>query len=481
MERYKMWIGGNWVDANSGRTFAILNPSTEEELGQVPLGAKDDADRAVEAAVEAFPVWSKMLQSDRSKIIQRIAAGIREHADELVSLEVREHGTPAQFARMFVAGAAESAEYAASISRALMGQVLPTALPNTVSYLQRVPIGVCALITPWNVPLGMMVSMLAPALAVGNTCVLKPASVNSLLGIKFAEILAKAGMPAGVANLVTGPGSSLGETLASHPGVDLVRLTGGTDTGKAAMAAASPTVKKVIMELGGNNPVIVCEDADVQTAASLQAQRHFLNSAQNCSTPGRYYVHEKVYDQFVATYVNEVKKIVVGDPWDEKTTMGPMANRQQRDRVEYYIKSAVEEGARIALGGHRPTTPPLDKGYYLMPTVVVDVTHDMTIAREEIFGPAAPILKFSSEEEVVKLANDSTYGLCAVVWTKNIGKALKFVNELCVDSVFVNTPRMMAPEFPWGGNVKESGVGKDGSMCGMEELTELKLVCIAHA
>ncbi len=480
MERKKMWINGRWVDAESGKTFAVLNPATEEEIGQVPLGAKADVDQAVGAAVKAFPVWSKMLQSERAKIVSRIASALRENADELVSLEIREHGTPIQLARGFVAMGADLTEYTASISRSLMGQVLPPALPNTLSYLQRVPVGVCAIITPWNVPLMMMIAMVTPALAAGNTCVLKPASINSLLGVKFAEILDSVGLPPGAANLVTGPGGTVGEALASHPGVDLVRFTGSSETGKAIMSAASRTVKKCVMELGGNNPVIVCEDADVDKAASLQAQRHFGNSAQNCSTPGRYYVHERVYDQFVDRFVGEVKKIVVGDPWDEKTTMGPMANLQQRDKVEYYVRSASEEGARIAIGGHRPTTPPLNKGYYLMPTVVVDVTHNMTMAREEIFGPAACILRFSSEEEVIALANDTPYGLCAGVWTADAAKSMRFVNELRADSVFVNMPRMMASEFPWGGNVKESGIGKDGSTCGLEEFTDLKLVCLAH-
>ena len=212
----------------------------------------------------------------------------------------------------------------------------------------------------------------------------------------------------------------------------------------------------------------------------LQAGRHFGNCAQNCSTPGRYYVHEKIYDRFVDIFVNETKKYVVGMPWDEKTTMGPMANLQQLEKVVHYIQTAREQGARIVIGGERPTTPPLDKGYFLMPTVVADVTHDMTIAREEIFGPAACILKFSSEEEAIKLSNDSEYGLCAGVWTKDGGKAIRIANELRVDSVFINMPRMMAPEFPWGGNVRESGVGKSDSVCGLEEFTDLKFICTAY-
>jgi acyl-CoA reductase-like NAD-dependent aldehyde dehydrogenase len=477
MTNKKMWIGGEWVNAESGETFVVLNPSTEEELDRVPLGGEADVDKAVKAAANAFPAWSRILPSERAETANRIADAIRKNAGELISLEISEHGTPLQLARGFVAGGANCVEYTASISRALMGQVIP-AIPNTLSYLQRVPIGVCALIIPWNAPLIMMLDMLTPALVAGNTCVLKPASVNSLLAVKLAEILDEVGLPAGTVNLVTGPGSSTGKALASHPGVDLVRFTGSSETGKAIMSYSSSTVKKLILELGGNNPVIVLEDADVDKAAKSHAVRHFGNSAQNCSTPGRYYVHEKVYDEFVDKFGSEVKKIVVGDPRDEKTMMGPLANKQQRDKVEYYIRSALKEGACVTVGGQRPATPPLDKGYFLMPTVVVDVTHNMTIAKEEIFGPAACILRFSSEDDVIAMANDTPYGLCAVVWTKNIAKGMRFVNELRADSVYLNMPRTMADELPWGGNVKESGVGKSGSVCGLEEFTDLKLVCL---
>jgi acyl-CoA reductase-like NAD-dependent aldehyde dehydrogenase len=480
MQNSKVWIAGKWVDAESGKTFAVYSPSTGEELGRVPLCGDADVDKAVKAAVDAFPAWARTLQSERSKIVARLAGAIREHAEEFVMLEVNEHGTPVQVARNMVAHGADHGDYTIAISRALMGQVIP-AIPDTLSYLQRVPIGVCSVITPWNVPFLMMVSTIAPTIAVGNTCILKPASINSLIAVKFAEIVEKIGLPPGVVNLVTGPGGSVGKALASHPGVDLVRFTGSSDTGKEIMSYASSTVKKVVLELGGNNPVIVFDDADVDKAAKSHAPRHFGNTAQNCSTPGRYYVHEKVYDEFVEKFVGEVKKIVVGDPRDEKTTMGPMTNKQQMERVEYLIKTAREEGAHIVVGGGRATTPPLDKGNFLMPTVAVDVTHDMTIAREEIFGPAACILKFSDKDDIIALANDTTFGLCAVVWTKDMAKGLRCINELRVDSVYLNMPRTMAAELPWGGNIKESGVGKSDSMCGMEELTELKQVCISYS
>ena len=475
-QRHKLFIGGAWVEAESGKTFPVHNPATEEEIGQAALGGPADVDKAVRAAMDTFPAWARMPQSERAKIVYRIGAAIREAGDDLVDLEVGEHGTPIAMARGFVAAAAESAEYQASISRALMGQVL-NAFPDATVYLQRVPIGVCAVITPWNVPLMMMAAMVTPALVTGNTVVLKPASVNSLLAVKFTEVLEGVGLPAGVMNLVTGPGGSVGEALAAHPGVDMIRFTGSSETGKEIMRVASQTAKKSVMELGGNNPVIVCADADVAKAATWQAQRHFGNSSQNCSTPGRYYVHESVYDQFVETFAGQAEQIVVGDPADENTTMGPMANKQQMQRVEQLIESARSEGARIALGGERVG----DKGYFLQPTVVVDVTHDMTIAREEIFGPAAAILRFSFEDEVIALANDSDYGLVAGVWTKDVAKALRFTEELRVDSVYINMPRVQVTELPWGGNVKQSGVGKDGAMCGLEEFTDLKMVVINRA
>ncbi len=475
MDARKLFIGGKWVDAESGKTFPVLNPATEEQIGAAALADATDVDKAARAAAEAFPAWAAMTISQRAKLLYPLGAGIREAADELIDLEVREHGTPLNLARGFIHGAVDSAEFTVSLGRALMGQVL-NAFPDATVYLKRVPIGVCAVITPWNVPLLMMGAMVVPALIAGNTVVLKPASVNSLLGVKFTEVMEKLGLPPGVMNLVTGPGGSVGEAMSSHPLVDMIRFTGASDTGKEIMRVASATAKKSVMELGGNNPVIVCADADVVKAATWQSQRHFGNCSQNCSTPGRYYVHESVYDQFVETFVNEAKKIVVGDPQDEKTTYGPMANKQQFERVLSYIQSAIDEGARIALGGKRIG----DKGYFIEPTVVADVTHDMTIAREEIFGPAAPILKFSSEEEVIKLANDSEYGLVAGVWTKDVAKALRFTDQLRTDSVYINMPRIQVPELPWGGNVKQSGVGKDGSMAGLEEFTDLKMVVIQH-
>ena len=324
MENYKMWIEGKWVDADSGKTFSTYNPATGEEISRVPLAGKSDVDKAVAAARRAFPVWSRKTQADRSAIVARIAEALRESGEELVRLEVLEHGAPLDFALSMIKFAADNVELAASESRTVMGEVLPAipsmdqapgAAPNTVAYLKREPVGVCALITPWNVPSLLMASKLGPCLANGNTCVIKPPSINSAIGLKFAEIVAKVSdLPPGVVNVITGPGGTIGEELTSHPGINLVSFTGSCEVGKAIIAASSGTVKRLGMELGGKNPAIILEDADVGPVADELARITFMNVGQNCAQPSRFYVHEKIHDEFVGKFVAAARKIKVGDP-----------------------------------------------------------------------------------------------------------------------------------------------------------------------
>ncbi|MCM2251825.1 MAG: aldehyde dehydrogenase family protein, partial [Ramlibacter sp.] len=271
--------------------------------------------------------------------------------------------------------------------------------------------------------------------------------------------------------------SSVGTCLASHPDVDLIGFTGSTETGRAIMAAASPTIKKLVMELGGKNPFLILQDADVERAAKLLAFRQFNNAGQHCSSPGRYYVHESVHDEFVAKLVEAASQVVVGDPADPGTGMGPLVSAQHRMHVERCIRSGVEQGATVVFGGGQPAGAAFQNGFFLEPTVMTGVRHEMEVAREEIFGPVACVLKFDDEREVIELANDSVYGLCAGVFSRDVSKALRMASELRVGSVFVNS-HMLAPEMPWGGGVKQSGLGKEGSIAGMEEFTELKLVCV---
>jgi betaine-aldehyde dehydrogenase len=284
-------------------------------------------------------------------------------------------------------------------------------------------------------------------------------------------------LPPGAVNIVTGPGGAVGERLASHPDVGLVSFTGSCETGKAIMLAASQTVKRMTLELGGKNPFIVLEDADLDAAVSKAVMTSYANTGQICAAPGRFYVHESLHDEFVKRFVEASKKIVVGDPKDERTQMGPVVSAEHRDNVEAYIESGIDEGADLVLGGKRPDQPPFNKGYFVMPTVFSNVSQDMKIAREEIFGPVVPVMKFSSEDKVIELANDSIYALCASVWTKASSKALRFVNDLQAGYIWVNDHMALTSEQPWGG-FKQSGFGKENSVMSLEEYTQVKAVSI---
>ena len=475
MKQYKMWIGGKWIDAESGKTYPVFNPATEAEIAQVPLGGKADVDKAVAAARKAFPIWSKKSQAERSQIAMKIAALLRDNAEELGRIDTLDHGTPSLRAASRAAGSAQWFEWAAYNARSLMGNTIP-ASSNELAYLQREPVGVVALITPWNLPLLMIIQKLAPALTVGNTCIIKPPSIDSLQALKFGELLDTLGLPPGTVNIITGPGSTVGEGLASHPGVDMVAFTGSCETGKTIMALASQTVKRLQLELGGKNPVIILDDADVNTAVFSMLMFQFANSGQICAAPGRFYVHEKVYDEFLAKVTAAAKKMVVGDPNDEKTQMGPLVSAEHRDKVEGYIQSAIDEGAKLVLGGKRPTAPPMNKGYYVVPTIFTNVNQKMKIAREEIFGPVVCIMeKFNSDEKVIEMANDTTFGLTSYVWTRDTARGIRFANELQAGTVVLNNSGSGGPELPWGG-YKESGIGKEGSLYGLYDYTNLKRI-----
>ena len=472
-----MWIGGHWLSAASGQTFTTVNPATGAEIARVPLGAAEDVARAVAAARQAFPLWSQKPQAERCQILSRIAVALSEAQAEIAKLDVLEHGTPIEWANIFASVSPGHFEYMAQASRALLGNVVPTP-QNTLFYLQREPMGVCALITPWNVPLMMVTAKLAPALAMGNTCVVKPPSINSLTALKFAEILEKIGLPPGTVNVITGPGGSVGAALAAHPGVDMISFTGSAETGKAIMAAASGTVKRLALELGGKNPFIVLDDADMEATVAMAVSCLYRNTGQICASPGRFYIHRKLHDEFLARFIAGTEKLVVGDPNDPKTEMGPVVSAEHRQRVEGYIATGIKEGAKLLLGGKRPTQPPLDKGFYVMPTIFSGITPKMTIAREEIFGPVACFMEpFDSDEEVIALANDNSYGLSASVWTRNAPRGIMMANQIRAGAVWINDHMVIGAELPWGG-YKESGFGRENGVLGLEEFSQVKLISL---
>lgn len=468
----KMWIGGEWVEAESGKTFETVNVTTGEPLGTAPLAGIADVDKAVAAARQAFPAWAALPPSQRSGIVAKIADQIRKHAKEMAHLDALEHGLPEHIAIGPTMGAAGNFEQAAAYSRHLEGHAIPS--NNDRMYcLERVPVGVCALITPWNMPFFLMAQKVALSISAGNTCVLKVPSINALTSLKFAEILAEVeALPKGVVNVITGPGGTIGTYMASHPGVDCVGFTGSTETGVSIMQAAAPTLKKLVMELGGKNPAIIVPDANLDRAVEILAHHQFHNCGQACGSPGRYYVHESVFDAFLEKYLAHARHLVVGDPQDPKTNMGPLVSKEHYNKVMGYIESGVKEGAKLVLDGRQYN------GNFIGPTVFTDATPDMKIYREEIFGPVAVMLKWSDEDEVMKLANDNTYGLTASIWTKNIAHALKLGKQLTVGTFSVNSHNFIAAEAPWGG-VRQSGVGgKEGGYQGLLEYTEQKMITI---
>jgi acyl-CoA reductase-like NAD-dependent aldehyde dehydrogenase len=474
MRDYQMWIDGKYVNAASGKTFTVLNPATEEEIARVPLGDKADIDKAVEAAKNAFPSWSQMPQAERTRILLKLSDILAEIAGELGKAEMLNHGFPQKAAMGWGWFPGFIIRDFAEMAKSISGEMAPRR-SSALLMMQYEPLGVCGLISPWNFPLLTALCKLAPCIATGNTCVMKPPSVACLPVLTLAEAFAKSDMPPGVVNIVTGSGSVAGEALAAHPDVRMVSFTGSSETGKRIMSLASRNVKRMNMELGGKNPFIVLEDADIDLAAESGVHGSYWNVGQVCGSPGKYYIHEKVYDKFVSKFVERASKIKVGTPESPDTQMGPLQSMEQRNIVESYIKSGIEEGAKVEFGGRRPDV--FKKGYYLMPTVMTEVTQNMKISREEIFGPVAVMLKFSTKDDIVSLANDNVYGLAASVWSKDTSKAIKIANELQAGTVWVNTYLSGEPGSPWGG-FKESGFGKEGTRFGLREYVQMKTICV---
>lgn len=477
MSDYKMLIDGELVEAESGNTMPVINPATGEEFDRIPLGSHKEVHRAVAAARKAFPIWSQKPIQQRAEALRKAAAAIRERAEDLIKLDCLNHGSPIDASRGWVVRASFGLEDIATKSQSLWADSLD--LGNRgLAYVHRQPIGVCALITPWNAPLIMATNKMAPALVMGNTCVIKPPSIDSATTLVLGEILAGLSdvIPRGVVNIVTGSGDVVGNALASHPDVGMISFTGSSEAGKSIMTAAGRTIKRLTLELGGKNPFIVMEDADIDSAVEVGVSAQTVNSGQICVSPGRYYIHEKVYDEFVAKYIAAAKKVTVGDPFQLGNQMGPVVSEHQRNSIEAYIRSAIDEGAKLELGKLSPLPKPLDKGYYVMPTVLTGVNPKMKVYREEIFGPVACILKYSDKDDVIAMANDNTYGLSASVWTKDIVKGIKVIHAIHAGVVWVNHHMGMFG-LPHGG-VRESGIGKEGSNKGLDEFCEMKSVYV---
>jgi len=475
----KMVIGGQTVDAADGQTFEIANPATAKVIATAPLGGPADVDAAVAAARKAFDDpkgWSTWAAGKRGRTLARFAALVKDRSEELAQLECRNTGKPISSARGEVVGASLVFDYYGGAANKVFGQTIPVSKPG-LDLTLREPIGVVGLIVPWNFPILMASWKLGPALAAGNTCILKPASLSPMTALRLGELALEAGFPSGVVNVVTGPGGSAGAAIAAHMGVGKVAFTGETTTGQEIMRLASNNVKKVSLELGGKSPNIVYADADIERFAAESPYSVFDNCGQDCCARSRILVERSVHDKVVELFAEATRKVKVGDPADDATEVGTLVSFKQRDRVRDYIEIGLGEGANLVVGGAAPDDPALAEGAYLMPAVFEGVDNDMRIAREEIFGPVVSIIPFNTEAEAIALANATPYGLSGSIWSRDIGKALRTAKGVQAGVLSVNSNSSVHTEAPFGG-YKMSGIGRELGMSAIDLYTETKNVFI---
>jgi aldehyde dehydrogenase (NAD+) len=480
LKHYKNYIGGEWVDASSAETFEIVNPATEDVIATVPKGGREDAQQAVAAAREAFDsgVWSGMEPEERERILLSVVERFTEAEDELATLETMQAGMTIRTTSTVVIGyCVHHWDYfSRQASRPTHEPLEPVTYPtHSYNFVLREPVGVCAGIIPWNFPLVMAVWKLAPALAMGNTCVLKPASNTPLTALKLAEILDATELPKGVVNVITGGGATVGEELASNSQVDKVAFTGSTVVGRRIMQLASSTIKKTTLELGGKSPNIVFEDADMDHAVDGALWATFFHQGQVCESGTRLLVPESIHDEFLERLVERAKQIKVGDSLDHESDMGPLVSEAQRETIESYVRIGKEEGARLVLGGKRPEGDGFERGFWFEPTIFADVDNSMTIAQEEIFGPVLSVIKFKDDDDAVRIANDTIYGLAAGVWSKDPDRCLTMAKRLRAGTVWINDFHLINCIAPFGG-YKQSGIGREMGTYGLNEYTEVKHV-----
>jgi acyl-CoA reductase-like NAD-dependent aldehyde dehydrogenase len=472
----QLLIAGQHVDAASGETFTALNPATNQVIARVAKAGREDVDRAVAAARKAFDEgpWPKMTPYERGRVIQKIADIIRSRADEIAALESLNSGKPLARAKGEILTSAMVFDFYAGAGDKFFGETIPMG-EKVLNFTLREPLGVAGQIVPWNFPFMMSVWKVAPALASGCALILKPASVTPVTAVVLGEICYEAGVPEGVVSVLPGPGGEVGEYLASHPGVDKIAFTGETATGAKILKAGADTIKKVSLELGGKSPNIVFADADVAKAAAAAVQAGFGNSGQVCTARTRIFVGKQKYDNFVADLVHNTESFKVGDPFDSTTLMGPVISPAQYDRVTSYISIGRNEGAELVYGGSRPSN--LEQGNFIQPTIFAQVSNDMRIAREEIFGPVVSVIPFDDVDDVIRMANENEYGLAGSVWTQDINKAMRVAKGVRTGMMAVNSNGGPGVFGPFGG-YKKSGIGRELSMHGMELYTQVKNVYV---
>ena len=474
----RFFVDGKWVDGSSREYYELRNPATSDTIGRLPRASAADVQSAVEVARQAFTNsdWHEMEQTKRGKILLQLAGLVRQNFNELSRLETINQGKPIGESKADIAWTIRAFEYWGGLADKIEGETIPVT-SNRLTYTLREPLGVTVHIIPWNYPIALAARSIAPALAAGNTVVAKPAELTPLTLLKIAEYAQKAGVPNGVLNVITGSGAVTGRALVANPDIDAIAFTGSTETGQQIMETASKNLTPVLLELGGKNPNIVFPDADLDKAIQMAKLAIFTNAGQMCWAGSRLFLHDEIHDKFLGELKRQTELIKLGPGIDEKTGMGPMVSVEQQKHVIGYVKLGLEEGARLVTGGGVPEQPELSKGCYVKPTIFSDVSPDMRIAKEEIFGPVLAVFRFKSEEEVVQMANDTQYGLYAGIWTNTLKVVQRMVGKLQAGVVAVNDYLVAYPQTPFGG-YKDSGIGYENGIQAINHYTRIKSVTV---
>jgi succinate-semialdehyde dehydrogenase/glutarate-semialdehyde dehydrogenase len=475
----KLIIAGEWCDAADGGTAEIRNPATGKVVDRVAQATEQDVDRAIGAAEIAFRGWSATPPPKRAEILFTAAHALAEREKDLARLLTEEQGKPLREAVLEIRRFTHTLEHYAGMARSIRGGYVPALDERRYGMIIKRPIGVCGAIIPWNFPVSLLGNKLGPALITGNTVVVKPAGSTPLTDVQVVDVLNKSGLPPGVLNIVPGPARVVGEKLLQDPRVRKIGFTGATSTGRHVMEVAAQHIKRVTLELGGSDPMIVCDDADIDEAVSAAAVGRFFNCGQACLAVKRLYLFEKIYDEFVSRFARKVEKLIVGNGFEQGTMIGPLHTAAQRDEVEDQVADAVKRGARVLAGGKRPAGDALAAGHFYLPTLLADVDEDSRVVREEVFGPALPIMRVKDLDEAIAKANDSIYGLGSSIWTRDLDAATQAAERIEAGYTWINSPQIIFDELPFGG-VKQSGIGKEHGSEALDHYMETKSVVVAR-
>jgi len=475
----KLIIAGEERDASDGGTTEIRNPATGEVVDRVAAATPEDVDRAIDAAQTAFKKWSEVPPPKRAEILFKAAHMLAEREKELARLLTQEQGKPLREAALEIRRFAHTLEHYPGLAKTIRGGYVPALDDRRYGMIIKKPIGVCGSIVPWNFPVSLLGNKIGPALVTGNTVVVKPAGTTPLTDVQAVQILNEAGLPPGVLNILPGPARIVGEGLLKDPRVRKIGFTGATSTGKHVMEVAAQNVKRVTLELGGSDPMIVCSDADIDEAVSAASVGRFFNCGQACLAIKRLYLFDEIYDEFVSKLIGKVEKLRVGNGLEQGVIVGPLHTAAQRDEVEDQVRDAVQRGARILAGGKRPSGDAFAKGNFYLPTVLVDVDEELRVVQEEVFGPALPVMRVQNLDEAIEKANHSIYGLGSSIWTRDLDKANAAAEQIEAGYTWINSPQIIFDELPFGG-VKQSGLGKEHGSEALDYYMETKSVVVAR-